>query len=1160
MPYIGNTIRAADDYRLIDDISSGFNGSETSFALQVAGSAPVPFPKSPQQVLISVNGVIQEPDPTGTSGFNLVGTNIVFSSAPTNGHAFFGIIYATADYLNAGGNFPAGSLGAPSITFIGDENTGLFRKSGGSVGFVSDATEIANFDSNGITISSGNIIIPDSIIHNGDTNTKIRFPAADTITAETGGSERVRVDSSGNVGIGTASIDRLFHVQGTNNVLGKFENDQSICMIEFQDTDTTAGNRPSIGSDGNNAIVFAGGSERVRIDSSGKVGIGIASSIDRPLHIVNNSGAIVKMEANYSGSVTGIEGVLTASGANRYVVGMYGKVVNTSNTESDVARIRFYNEQASPTTSDSPGYITFETTPDGSATPTEKVRLTSSGNLGIGTTSPNAALEVINSSTGRSYSTSGATELVVERNGNSQIAIIAANDSDSIIHFGDTDDENRGLIGYDHANDSMRFRTADTVQATLDSSGNLGIGTTSPAALVHIMDGDLLITDNSTATNSGQAIYFQSTTNGWSTGSAHCVIHGLRGDNSSGIIRFDTRRDSATNERMRLDANGVLLIGTTSSRDLGGLSRQKLTVEDTSGTASIGIINNQNSTGFASLRFAKSRGTSVGSNTVVQSGDPLGGIVFCGADGTDMASVGAQILAEVDGTPGSNDMPGRLEFFTTADGAASPTERMRIDKGGRIMFNMTSPLDTIAGSLNLSGGGSGGRIAFQGTSSSAGAGIAEIFAHWGTNKVAGMIALSGADTTNKDDGQLLFYTSSAGPAVTERMRIDSAGNVGIGTSSPITKLEIQNGSDLDNILVVRGADASTEYAGVGVTGGNAIFTAGGVGSTSAGMVFRTASGGVETERARIDSAGRLVVGSNSAFTNLGFSSSAAIQAIGAYNVGSIASVNNEANGNTCAVTSAKIRGTNAVNNGDVVGSHAFDGYDGGTFRTIARIDGVVSSAVSSNSISGELRFRTRDGSTQAERMRIDKDGHVYIGTTAKDPGLTNTFGSFIDPQGYIAISGNGATAAYFNRSSTTGVIVSYRYNGTQRGALETDGTVIALTGTSDYRLKENQVTISDGITRLKQLKPYRFNFKETPSKTIDGFFAHEVNSVVPEAVFGEKDAVATEADTQSGYTLGEIKPQRVDQSKLVPLLTAALQEEISKREALEARVAALEAA
>ena len=162
MAYIGNDIRANEDYKIIDDISSGFNGSATSFALQVGGSAPVPFPKFEQQLLISVNGVIQEPDPSGSAGFSLSGTNIVFSSAPTGGHAFFGIIYATADYLNAGGNFPSGSLGAPSLTFIGDENTGLYRKSGGSIGFVSDATEIANTDSNGITISSGNLILGDS--------------------------------------------------------------------------------------------------------------------------------------------------------------------------------------------------------------------------------------------------------------------------------------------------------------------------------------------------------------------------------------------------------------------------------------------------------------------------------------------------------------------------------------------------------------------------------------------------------------------------------------------------------------------------------------------------------------------------------------------------------------------------------------------------------------------------------------------------------------------------------------------------------------------------------------------------------------------------------------------------------------------------------------
>jgi|MDSZ01.2.fsa_nt_gb hypothetical protein len=193
MPYIGNTIRAADDYRLIDDISSGFNGSATSFALQVAGSTPVPFPKSPQQILVSVNGVIQEPDPTGASGFNLVGTNIVFSSAPTNGHAFFGIIYATADYLNAGGEFPAGSVGAPSFTFTGDQDTGIYRKGSGSIGFVSNATEIANTDSNGITISSGNLILGDS---SGSSSDRIKLGASGDLEIYHDGTHS-RIDDTG---------------------------------------------------------------------------------------------------------------------------------------------------------------------------------------------------------------------------------------------------------------------------------------------------------------------------------------------------------------------------------------------------------------------------------------------------------------------------------------------------------------------------------------------------------------------------------------------------------------------------------------------------------------------------------------------------------------------------------------------------------------------------------------------------------------------------------------------------------------------------------------------------------------------------------------------------------------------------------------------------
>jgi hypothetical protein len=135
------------------------------------------------------------------------------------------------------------------------------------------------------------------------------------------------------------------------------------------------------------------------------------------------------------------------------------------------------------------------------------------------------------------------------------------------------------------------------------------------------------------------------------------------------------------------------------------------------------------------------------------------------------------------------------------------------------------------------------------------------------------------------------------------------------------------------------------------------------------------------------------------------------------------------------------------------------------------------------------------------------------------------------------------------------------FNGKQIGFLRNDGTEVgsivsgsSSTGyntSSDYRLKENVTAISDGITRLKTLKPYRFNFKNDTTKPIvDGFFAHEVTAV-PEAITGTKDQV--DADNNPVY-------QQIDQSKLVPLLTAALQEAVAKIETLETKVAALEAA
>ena len=138
-----------------------------------------------------------------------------------------------------------------------------------------------------------------------------------------------------------------------------------------------------------------------------------------------------------------------------------------------------------------------------------------------------------------------------------------------------------------------------------------------------------------------------------------------------------------------LDGSTVL-IGGQSSDSVGGATCN-LQLEGTStADSSISLKCNTNGTTAPTIRFGKSRGTSVGSDTVVQDGDELGVIVFAGADGTDTETQGAVIIAAVDGTPGSNDLPTRLLFNTTADGASSTTERMRIHQEGVVSIGTTS--------------------------------------------------------------------------------------------------------------------------------------------------------------------------------------------------------------------------------------------------------------------------------------------------------------------------------------------------------------------------------------------------------------------------------------------------------------------------------------
>jgi len=174
-----------------------------------------------------------------------------------------------------------------------------------------------------------------------------------------------------------------------------------------------------------------------------------------------------------------------------------------------------------------------------------------------------------------------------------------------------------------------------------------------------------------------------------------------------------------------------------------------------------------------------------------------------------------------------------------------------------------------------------------------------------------------------------------------------------------------------------------------------------------------------------------------------------------------------------------------------------------------------------------------NASVTAVYMASDKGAKVYCGQL--EMGTTGT--------GNVGI-GVGSDMVYYSYLAGTSAQQHMIFNNDNGdvGSIDSSGSNTSYGTTSDYRLKENQVTLSDGINRLNKLKPYRFNFKADKDTTQDGFFAHEVAEVVPEAITGEKDAVDGD---------GNMITQHIDHSKLVPLLVKAVQELSAKVEALE---------
>jgi hypothetical protein len=487
----------------------------------------------------------------------------------------------------------------------------------GNVTYVWDGTKWTASVTGGISLDK---------IEEGNTSAEVIDTGSDgRFVVTTEGTERLRVTNTGLVGIGTASPNQALETVGTirSTQTGStgyyFRGYRSSTTSSFYVYDD--GTNIQLTNEQSGALKFhTANTERVRIDSSGRLGIG-TSSPSVSLHVVgggmfasSTTGGSIVQARNSDFSSLGYFGVEGSTGG----VTLTGTLANSTFISSGAS--------GTPLQFGTGGVI--------------RSTLTSTG-LGIGTSSPGSPLEVQASSNGGNIANDG-------------IRVYAANRS-QYANFG-----YNGL----NATNTLEFGIADSVKMKLDSSGRVGIGTTSPAARLHAVSADNATTSLlSGATNAVRVI-------GNNTGIGGGTIEGVNAAASAFAPLFvggsDLRFGISGTERARIDSSGRLLVGTSSAPTGGTYAINSLiSVKGFAGSSTgVGIFNISGGMAASS----------------VVSGTEISVIACSDASGNEYAT----IKCVGDGTGTSGDYPGRLVFSTTADGASSPTERMRIGQNGGI--------------------------------------------------------------------------------------------------------------------------------------------------------------------------------------------------------------------------------------------------------------------------------------------------------------------------------------------------------------------------------------------------------------------------------------------------------------------------------------------
>jgi len=980
-----------------------------------------------------------------------------------------------------------GDITANNVTGVAATFTGAV-----SVGGVLTYEDVTNVDSIGIMTARSDLSIADKIIHLGDDNTAIRFPAADTFTVETGGSEALRVNSNQRLLVGHTAQRGLgqLEIEGTS-----FENSGLTLVRNVNSTGGTA------------------------------------------LNICKTRGSKGSTTAVQDDDVLGGINFRGADGANlRDACDIRGEVDGTPSQGTDM-----------------PGRLVFRTSADGSSSPTERLRIDSSGRVGIGTESPAKTLHV--------YSSLNTPIRVESTNANSRLEL-----------------KNSGGTPYigGNNNDLNFFPGGGAGEAArIDSSGRLLIGTSTPSGSSTLQVAGKIGTlglDSAFGTDSIPTIYRSGSTAGSYPfdNFGHLIIQ-PRADGAPRDVIFATGNGGAN--KTVIDSSGRLLIGETHA--IADYSNNLLNISHASGG-----------------------GIQIGrKDTSVAADNPIGHIHFRTDTGSGANyQTSATIEAYAEDTHAAGDSPGRLVFSTTASGASSPTERMRITSGGLVGIGTNNPsgklnifgsdsqlLNLVQDSgdlqirLNDAGAGSayikvpdntGGSLAFwtggserlritsvgqleynaasgdnqfisrrTNTTSSAGDYFFHLRARNNSPTDVGYLGFH-RDTAN-DDARFVVGTRNTGGSVTERLRIDSSGKVAIGllTTAPLITQPWTN-------LQVNGANVASPVSArsSGTPPSNLHVSTNGYGANQGGSI----SFGSQPDNVNVYAAYGSVAGRRN--SSLGYVYGGYLQF-------------NTSDGNNLI---ERMR----IDSSGVVRIGGTDTYNGSDKLTLVNNSGNCSLTIDSTS-TGESSVFFADGATGNEAYR----GYLQY-QHSSDSLLVGTAGSErmrIDISGRLFLFSSSSATAYIQNSaaaSTSNYLVIGRYGSTNNDSgssaisVFTNGNVQNINNSygalSDIKLKENIVDANSQWEDIKQVQVRNYNLIEGETHTQIGVVAQEIETVSPGLVYESPDR------DEEGNDLGTVT-KSVNYSVLYMKAVKALQEAIAKIETLEAsnadlvaRVTALE--